>query len=514
MSKTIINSNNLNKAINELKYKSVYIDKLMSEMDNLSDEVAKINMDHNCFPITTRWIEAVQSKLNHYGAKIDELKYLCQSVVDIFSSTSEKAKASTNLIKEFNESPYYLTARQDLYRLLTGKEGELKLTYNNNELGSNVTGAYKTSFSNWNNTILNELKGRDWLTKEKIEEVTKALTTGKAASIINSNLTPNNTTEITGGESASSSSSTKTSSEKQLNTLNKSPLRDYSDSNKSTMSELTTPKTGENTSSTITTDDTKQKAALDTMLSNTNNAESSASVQNNSQSSQSTQSTEKAVNPDRMKQAQKSVEVKSQPSSPTTSGEKTVTNQPSTSTDVPKEKIEKPSSGSSPIEPDISTPEPKHKTIPKDGSTTVTKVPKTETAKQTSTSSGNASKVIPVIAGVAAAGAAGIGTKIYLDNKSKEDTGYTNEEFVIDDSDYKATNYESAEINTNDTDLLKEESYTTRSNSESSTSSEEVYEEGISDDMTYGMNFQDNDITFDETTPYEAIDNKEIGETH
>ena len=104
---------------------------------------------------------------------------------------------------------------------------------------------------------------------------------------------------------------------------------------------------------------------------------------------------------------------------------------------------------------------------------------------------------------------------MYLDNKSAPENTYINEEFVVDDSDYAASNYETAEVGT-DADLLHEESstYTTRSNSETTDSKDDMLDNGISDDLTYGMKMTDDNVSFDESTPYEAVDNYEIGETH
>ena len=196
---------------------------------------------------------------------------------------------------------------------------------------------------------------------------------------------------------------------------------------------------------------------------------------------------------------------------------KTEPSEPTTETPAPTDPVETEPVDPKPIEePVVEDPEPVHTKIPEDdSSSTVTKVPSEEPKSSSSSSSGGASKVVPVIAGVAAAGAAGVGTKIYLDNKSAPENTYINEEFVVDDSDYSASTAETAEIGT-DTDLLQEEtsSYTTRANSETTDSKDDMLDSGIGDDLTYGMKMTDDNVSFDESTPYEAIDNYEMGETH
>ena len=196
---------------------------------------------------------------------------------------------------------------------------------------------------------------------------------------------------------------------------------------------------------------------------------------------------------------------------------KTEPSEPTTETPAPTDPVETEPVDPNPIEePVVEDPEPVHTKIPEDDSTsTVTKVPSEEPKSSSSSSSGGASKVVPVIAGVAAAGAAGVGTKIYLDNKSAPENTYINEEFVVDDSDYSASTAETAEVGT-DTDLLQEEtsSYTTRANSETTDSKDDMLDSGIGDDLTYGMKMTDDNVSFDESTPYEAIDNYEMGETH
>ena len=196
---------------------------------------------------------------------------------------------------------------------------------------------------------------------------------------------------------------------------------------------------------------------------------------------------------------------------------KTEPSEPTTETPAPTDPVETEPVDPNPIEePVVEDPEPVHTKIPEDdSSSTVTKVPSEEPKSSSSSSSGGASKVVPVIAGVAAAGAAGVGTKIYLDNKSAPENTYINEEFVVDDSDYSASTAETAEIGT-DTDLLQEEtsSYTTRANSETTDSKDDMLDSGIGDDLTYGMKMTDDNVSFDESTPYEAIDNYEMGETH
>ena len=299
----------------------------------------------------------------------------------------------------------------------------------------------------------------------------------------------------------------------------------------------------------------KQPSALDTAIidaNKNNNNQTSNPTQNTTEIGDKVDAAKTEINnnisnaenklTDKMEEVKQTVEEKSKPvtpaqpttttkvvekpvvkQTPTKSVEKAPETPKTVTTPAPTKPVEKTIKTPTPTEkdPNISddgntgVPEPKHTTIPKDDTTIVKTVPKPETSKNSSTSSGNASKVIPVIAGVAAAGAAGVGTKIYLDSKSAPENKYINEEFVVDDSDYTASHYESAEIGNDETDLLKEETYRTRANSETTDESkEDKQSDAIADDMTYGMNFQDNDITFDETTPYEAIDNYEIGETH
>ena len=249
----------------------------------------------------------------------------------------------------------------------------------------------------------------------------------------------------------------------------------------------------------------KQPSALDTAIIDANK-------NNNNQTSNPTQSTTEigdkvdaakteinnnisnAENKltDKMEEVKQTVEEKSKPVTPA---------QPTTTTKV----VEKPVVKQTPTKSVEKAPE-----TPKTETTPVTSKPVEKTIETPTPTEKD-----PNISDVAAAGAAGIGTKIYLDSKSAPENKYINEEFVVDDSDYTASNHESAEIGNDETDLLKEETYRTRTNSETTDESkEDKQSDAIADNMTYGMNFQDNDITFDETTPYEAIDNYEIGETH
>lgn len=289
----------------------------------------------------------------------------------------------------------------------------------------------------------------------------------------------------------------------------------------------------------------KQQAAIDKILENNKSSETNTTDKVDTAKTEIKEAVTNVENKmnDKMEEVKQAVEEKSKPvvnETPKQSSEPKASVAPkhevATSTPAVTEepKTETPSDTEpttdlpSDTEPTIETPRsddstdipaPVHKTDPEED-ITITKVPK-ETTDSSSTSSSSTStepnKVIPVVAGVAAAGAAGAGTKIYLDRKSAPTTNFTNEEFVVDDSDYSASNYETAEISSGETNLLKDESsstYTTRANSETTDSEEEIYKDAIADDLSYDDNLKDTNITFDETTPYEAIDNYEMGETH
>ena len=577
-----VNYENLEAAIKAVDKKVDIVKKYINSLNDISDQLDDLNSKHECFPVTMEWIEALHYKLNHYEAKLEELSYLCGSVIGIFEKKENELSVNAQKLKEFNSS----VASKELYKLVTGKEGQLNITGKTIDKlkDKDLTGAYKTSYSTWNNTKLSSLKGRDWIDRDKVAEVTGAFVATKATSTRDEN--PSNATTSpkvsTPKASGSGNSSNNVFSSAGVFAGGTAAVAGSALSGVTATTPTTTTDEEKTTAETETKDtkstsekyleilqekyneiktslEEKQQAALDKAISDASN-NANATDANNNQTTNPTQNntteitdkidaakteinnnisnTENKIT-DKMEEVKQAVEEKSKPveqpqqtttkvvekpvvkQTPTETVEKVPEAPKTETTPVTPNPVEEPveptpveTDPSIPDESDIDTPEPKHTVVPKDDSSTVTKVPKEESSGSSS-SSGGASKVVPVVAGVAAAGAAGVGTKIYLDSKSAPENKYINEEFVVDDSDYTASNYETAEVGT-DADLLHEESstYTTRANSETTDSKDDMLGDGISDDLTYGMNVTDNDMTFDESTPYEAIDNYEMGETH
>ena len=98
-----------------------------------------------------------------------------------------------------------------------------------------------------------------------------------------------------------------------------------------------------------------------------------------------------------------------------------------------------------------------------------TKIPSTPSPVTTSPSSGGASAVIPIAAGLSAAAAAGIGAKAYMDRKKNNDNGEDEDEFDTDEwsgDDSVDIQYDDSSDNENYLDADDDYSYQTEDSSE------------------------------------------------
>lgn len=125
-----------------------------------------------------------------------------------------------------------------------------------------------------------------------------------------------------------------------------------------------------------------------------------------------------------------------------------------------------------------------------------------ELPKPTTKSSSGGNKVVPIIAGVAAAGAAGVGAKVFLDKKTNND---------ISDDDWE----ESEEYTDSGSDLDLDGDY--KDNSTLDSSDEFTYKADIDEDYSDEDIEEDNfsDVTEEEEVQgYQAINFNDISETH
>ena len=538
-----------------LHEKTAKIEAIQTKVNSISKNLDTLQTDHNGFSSTGAIIEELNSKLNHYYAKVETLKQYCVDICSMFSQEEDDAKVIFENIQYFANSQ---TGRE-INQLLTGEYAPLSLEYKDGKWKTEITGASKAN-SNWNNTRLSkiDIDGKDWskLSKKEIEEYTKTVVVEQANSTLGEENVETTSygkrssgggggaaytaSAVTAGATAGATAlanevaeTTKTTDEKEEN----------KDETKDENKELTTLENKENkddtkaatstekvTDTENVTDDTKEDTTkTDTSAENKINEtiekgkeEIKEAVDSGKEEIKEAAANVEAKASDKMAEVRQTVAEKSggRSSAPATSTPiEDVKEEPKVeepTTDLPPEDEVTPPT-ENPTEPDIDIPEPSHSSEPTDGAT-ITKTPSGASDTPTpddSVPSSSGNKVVPVVAGVAAAGAAGVGTKIYLDRKSAPTTNVVNEEYVYDDSDYSTTEYETADSGTTEPNLLKEESssYKTRSNSET-TDRDEEYEDGIEDDLSYDDNMRDNDLSFDETTPYEAIDNYEMGETH
>ena len=561
MAKTRIDYSGLSTAYGALAEKAEKINAIRKTANSISESLSGIQDAHQGFGQTTEAIEEIKNKLNHYYAKVDTLKNYCAEIASVFTEAEDGMKVDPKSLKEFNNS----VVGAEINLLLTGEYAPLSLEYKDGKWKTEITGASKAN-SNWNNTRLSNIDtdGKDWskLSKKQIEEYTQASVVKHASSALNLESEEEQQTEtttsygkrssgggggvaytasaVTAGATAGATALANEVAETAKTTDEKEENKDETkDENK----ELTTLENKENKDDTKA--DTSREKATDTenvtddTKEDTTKTDTSAENKINETIEKGKEEIKEAVDSgkEEIKEAAANVEAKA--SDKMAEVRQTVAEKsggrssaPATSTpieDVKAEpKVEEPTTDlppedevtpptETPNEPDIDIPEPSHSSEPTDGAT-ITKTPSGTSDTPTpddSAPSSSGNKVVPVVAGVAAAGAAGVGTKIYLDRKSAPTTNVVNEEYVYDDSDYSTTEYETADSGTTEPNLLKEESssYKTRSNSET-TDRDEEYEDGIEDDLSYDDNMRDNDLSFDETTPYEAIDNYEMGETH